>query len=259
MPVTPDEFRAALGAYATGVTVVTAIGPNGPSGATANAVTSLSLDPPMMLACLDRGSRTLTSVRAQGRFGVNALAAGQEELARRFAGKNAEPDKWEGVEWSESEDLPRLARRSDVGGVRAAGPDRRRRPSDPHRQRARGRLAEGQPLLFHRGAYRDLLAESWPPGRTRERTFDGTTLGGRTSTDRASTRATTPGRRTPAVWPLTAPTQQGATGRTQDRAGEPGRGGRDREFQHRRSRPREAEADEARSQKLRDGDFLSFS
>src|SRR3954469_21323597 len=95
--LTPEQFRAALGAYATGVTVVTAIGPNGPSGATANAVTSLSLDPPLMLACLDRGSRTLTSVRAQGRLGVNALAAGQEELPRRFAGKGEESEKWEGV------------------------------------------------------------------------------------------------------------------------------------------------------------------
>src|SRR3954449_8298121 len=108
MPVTPEEFRNALGAYATGVTVVTAVGPEGPSGATANAVTSLSLDPPMMLACLDRGSRTLTSVRAQGRFGVNALAAGQADLARRFAGKDSEAEKWESVEWSESEELPRL-------------------------------------------------------------------------------------------------------------------------------------------------------
>src|SRR5215813_847396 len=96
-----EAFRRALGAYPTGVTVVTAIGPNGPSGATANAVTSLSLDPPMMLACLDRESRTLTSVRAQGRFGVNALAAGQEELARRFSGKDPEAEQWEAVEWSE--------------------------------------------------------------------------------------------------------------------------------------------------------------
>ena len=76
---TPEGFRDALAAYPTGVTVVTAVGPSGLSGATANAVTSLSLDPPMMLACLDRGSRTLESVRAAGRFGVNALAAGQEE------------------------------------------------------------------------------------------------------------------------------------------------------------------------------------
>ena len=110
MPVTPEEFRAALGAYATGVTVVTAIGESGPSGATANAVTSLSLDPPMMLACLDRGSRTLTSVRAQGRFGVNALAAGQQELARRFSGKDAEAEKWKSVSSGpRATKLPRLA------------------------------------------------------------------------------------------------------------------------------------------------------
>src|SRR5919106_6028667 len=101
MAVSPEEFRAALSAHATGVTVVTAIGPNGPSGLTANSVTSLSLEPPMMLACLDRGSRTLASVRAAGRFGVNALAAGQEELARRFGAKDPEPRKWEGVEWED--------------------------------------------------------------------------------------------------------------------------------------------------------------
>src|SRR3954447_3032769 len=95
---TPEDFRAALAAYATGVTVVTAIGPNGPSGATANAVSSLSLDPPMMLACLDRGSRPLPSVRPRGRFGVTARAAGQAEVARRFSAKDPEPEKWEGVE-----------------------------------------------------------------------------------------------------------------------------------------------------------------
>ncbi len=158
--VTPDEFRAALGAYATGVTVVTAIGPNGPSGATANAVTSLSLDPPMMLACLDRGSRTLTSVRAQGRFGVNALAAGQEELARRFAGKNAEPEKWEAVRWSESEELPRLE-----GALMWVACELRDLIDGGDHLILTGNVLsvesrEGMPLIFHRGAYRDLLAES---------------------------------------------------------------------------------------------------
>src|SRR6188472_2673597 len=107
--VSAEQFREALGAYATGVTVVTAIGSQGPSGATANAVTSLSLDPPMMLACLDRGSRTLDSVRASGRFGVNALAAGQEPLALQFAGKHPEEEKWQGVEWSETDGSPRIA------------------------------------------------------------------------------------------------------------------------------------------------------
>jgi 3-hydroxy-9,10-secoandrosta-1,3,5(10)-triene-9,17-dione monooxygenase reductase component len=158
--VAPEQFRDVLGAYATGVTVVTAIGPNGPSGATANAVTSLSLDPPMMLACLDRGSRTLTSVREQGRFGVNALAAGQEELAKRFAGKDEEPEKWQGVEWSESEELPRLA-----GGLMWIACELRDLIDGGDHLILTGNVLaadshEGHPLLFHRGAYRDLLAES---------------------------------------------------------------------------------------------------
>jgi flavin reductase (DIM6/NTAB) family NADH-FMN oxidoreductase RutF len=160
MAVSPEEFRDALGAYATGVTVVTAIGPNGPSGATANAVTSLSLDPPMMLACLDRGSRTLTSVRAQGRFGVNALAAGQEELARRFSGKDPEPEQWSGVEWAEADELPRI-----TGALMWVACELRDLIDGGDHLVLTGNViaaesGAGQPLLFHRGAYRDLLAES---------------------------------------------------------------------------------------------------
>jgi flavin reductase (DIM6/NTAB) family NADH-FMN oxidoreductase RutF len=160
MAVTSEEFRAALGAYPTGVTVVTAIGQHGPSGATANAVTSLSLEPPMMLACLDRGSRTLTSVRAQGRFGVNALAAGQEELARRFAGKDPEQEQWDAVQWSESDELPRIA-----GALMWVACELRDLIDGGDHLILTGKVlaadsGEGQPLLFDRGAYRDLLAES---------------------------------------------------------------------------------------------------
>jgi 3-hydroxy-9,10-secoandrosta-1,3,5(10)-triene-9,17-dione monooxygenase reductase component len=158
--VSAEQFREALGTYATGVTVVTAIGPHGPSGATANAVTSLSLDPPLMLACLDQGSRTLTSVRAQGRFGVNALAAGQEELARRFSGKGPEPEKWQAVEWSESGELPRLS-----GAILWVACELRDLIDGGDHLILTGNVLdvesrEGQPLLFHRGDYRDLLAES---------------------------------------------------------------------------------------------------
>jgi flavin reductase (DIM6/NTAB) family NADH-FMN oxidoreductase RutF len=160
MAVSPEEFRAALSAYATGVTVVTAIGPGGPSGATANAVTSLSLDPPMMLACLDRGSRTLTSVRAQGRFGVNALAAGQAALARRFSAKDPEPEKWDSIQWSENQGLPRL----DGALVWVACELRDLIDGGDHLiltgNVIEAEAGEGQPLLFHRGDYRDLLAES---------------------------------------------------------------------------------------------------
>src|SRR3954470_20418919 len=86
-PVGPDRFRAVMGRFPTGVTIVTAIGPEGPVGMTANAVTSLSLDPLLLLVCFDNGARTLPVVRGSGRFGVNVLSTGQEELARRFAGK----------------------------------------------------------------------------------------------------------------------------------------------------------------------------
>lgn len=92
----------------TGVTVITAIGREGPYGMTANAVTSLSLEPLLMLACFEREARTLAAVRGAGAFGVNVLAADQQELAERFATKEPEPSKWVGVEWHERNGLPML-------------------------------------------------------------------------------------------------------------------------------------------------------
>ncbi len=107
-PVEPEALRAASRAFRPAVTVVTAIGPAGPAGATANAVASLSLEPPMMLACLDLGSRTLVAVEHARRFGINVLAAGQAELARRFSTKDPHPEKWEGVAWEERAGTPRM-------------------------------------------------------------------------------------------------------------------------------------------------------
>lgn len=110
MPVpTTEEFRSAMAVMPTAVTVIASIGERGPAGATANAVASLSLEPPLMLACLDRGSRTLAAVRASGRFSVNVLGAGDEGLARAFASKAPHEEKWAGIEWSESEGSPRVA------------------------------------------------------------------------------------------------------------------------------------------------------
>lgn len=107
--VTPEQLRTAMSRLPTGVTIVSATGAEGPAGATANAVTSLSLQPPLMLACLDRGSRTLTVVRETGRFGVNVLGAGEEELARGFATKASQPEKWDSVEFEQREGVPILA------------------------------------------------------------------------------------------------------------------------------------------------------
>jgi 3-hydroxy-9,10-secoandrosta-1,3,5(10)-triene-9,17-dione monooxygenase reductase component len=92
----------------TGVTVVSAGGAEGPAGATANAVCSLSIDPMLMLACLDRGSRTLLAVQAADRFGVSVLHSGQEEIARAFATKAPVAEKWEGVAWTDRGGLPAI-------------------------------------------------------------------------------------------------------------------------------------------------------
>jgi hypothetical protein len=106
---TPDQLRRAMSSLPTGVTIVTSIGPDGPAGATANAVGSLSLEPPLMLACLDRGSRTLAVVRDARRFGISVLAAGQGELARAFASKASHGKKFREVEFSERSGVPILA------------------------------------------------------------------------------------------------------------------------------------------------------
>jgi len=94
--------------FPTGVTIVTAPTADGPAGLAANAVTSLSLEPPLMLACLDRGSRTLRAVEGAGRFGINVLGTGTEELARRFGRKLPMEEKWQGVGFSERDGLPHL-------------------------------------------------------------------------------------------------------------------------------------------------------
>jgi 3-hydroxy-9,10-secoandrosta-1,3,5(10)-triene-9,17-dione monooxygenase reductase component len=95
--VDPTHFRTVMGRFATGVTVVTAAGPEGPVGMTANAITSLSLDPLLLLVCFDKGARTLRVVRETRAFGVNVLARGQEDLAQLFAAKAPEAAKFAGV------------------------------------------------------------------------------------------------------------------------------------------------------------------
>ena len=84
--VAAAEFRDAMGHFATGVTVVTSVGADGaPVGTTANAVTSLSLDPPLILVCFDLDSLTLQAIRGHGAFVVNVLAAAQRHLSANFA------------------------------------------------------------------------------------------------------------------------------------------------------------------------------
>jgi flavin reductase (DIM6/NTAB) family NADH-FMN oxidoreductase RutF len=82
----PTVLRRAFGAFATGVTVVT-VGGGSPHGMTANSFASVSLDPPLLLVCVDRGAAMHQIMSDRGSFGVSVLAADQEPVARHFANR----------------------------------------------------------------------------------------------------------------------------------------------------------------------------
>jgi 3-hydroxy-9,10-secoandrosta-1,3,5(10)-triene-9,17-dione monooxygenase reductase component len=150
----PDRFRSVMGHFATGVTVVTVATGDGPVGMTANAVCSLSLEPLLLLVCFDNAARTLPAVRENGRFGVNVLGSDQEDLARLFASKRPEREKFADVAHTVHDGIPviegvlawvgcrleRLIPGGDhtigIGAVEAAEAGR------------------GEPLLWLRGSYR---------------------------------------------------------------------------------------------------------
>jgi flavin reductase (DIM6/NTAB) family NADH-FMN oxidoreductase RutF len=152
----PDEFRSAMALVPTAVTVVTAPGAAGPAGATASAVTSLSLNPPLMLAALDRGSRTLTAVREAGRFGISVLAADQEEVARVFSTKAPHAEKWTHAAWTDRGGIPIV----DGCALWVACELRSAHEEADHVILTGTALAigapGGDPLVFHDGDYRGL-------------------------------------------------------------------------------------------------------
>jgi flavin reductase (DIM6/NTAB) family NADH-FMN oxidoreductase RutF len=158
MAIDQQRFRDVMGHFATGVAVVACAGPDGPSGLTTSAVTSVSLDPPLLLVCFDNTSRTLPAVRAAGRFSVNVLREGQEDLAVLFASKVEMHEKWSAVTHAAADGVPvlddalawitcdvhELLPGGDhtiaIGAATAVGAD-----SDG-----------GRPLLHHRGAFAGL-------------------------------------------------------------------------------------------------------
>ena len=88
-----------MGRWATGVSVITAQGAAGPAGATANALTSLSLSPPLVLVCFDLSSRTLSAVRDSERFCINVLSADQQQVSRLFATKTSQEEKFAEIDY----------------------------------------------------------------------------------------------------------------------------------------------------------------
>jgi flavin reductase (DIM6/NTAB) family NADH-FMN oxidoreductase RutF len=153
--IDPAEFRRVMGHFASGVSVVTALRPDGaPCGLTASAVCSVSLRPTMILVCVEKDADTHDCIDQRGIFAVNVLPeVPGETLARRFAGSDVE-DKFRGVAFRhEHTGAPvlddalawldcRVAQRMDggdhtvfMGEVLAAD------------------NVEGTPLLYYRGGY----------------------------------------------------------------------------------------------------------
>src|SRR6202166_1370277 len=85
MTVTQADFRKALGSFATGVTVITVDYEGEVHGMTANAFSSVSLDPPLALVCADQRARTPAHLYAKKRFGVNVLAEDQQAISEYYA------------------------------------------------------------------------------------------------------------------------------------------------------------------------------
>src|SRR6201996_4291199 len=154
--VSPAQLREAMGHFATGVTVVTSVGADGePVGTTANAVTSLSLEPPLVLVCFDLGSATLAAIQGHGAFAVNVLGHRQRHLSANFA-KRGLAAVWDGVRhYRGPTGSPRLA---DVIAVIECTVERSFPGGDHEIVIGRVRHAEvsgdaAAPLLFWRGRY----------------------------------------------------------------------------------------------------------
>ncbi|MCW2618635.1 MAG: uncharacterized protein JWR28_1784 [Modestobacter sp.] len=98
--VDPQVMRDVLGHFVSGVTVVTAMGADGPVGFTCQSFSSLSLDPPLVAFAPARTSTTWPRLREAGRFCVNVLSEEQSGLSRQFARSGT--DKFAGVDWAPS-------------------------------------------------------------------------------------------------------------------------------------------------------------
>jgi 3-hydroxy-9,10-secoandrosta-1,3,5(10)-triene-9,17-dione monooxygenase reductase component len=156
-----NEFRQTVGLLPTGVTVVSAFQASGPAGATASAVCSLSLEPMMMLVCLDLGSRSLEAVREAGRFGISVLGESQRVAAEVFATKAEQEEKWASVEWRDRLGVPII----EGSQARVVCQLSEVIPGGDH-VIVTGEVLEveaddepGEPLIYHGGLFRRLDAE----------------------------------------------------------------------------------------------------
>ena len=169
-----STFRMVMGSFPTGVTVVTvACGDGDMHGVTVNSFSSVSLDPMLVLVCLNEASRTVGLIERAGAFGVNVLSAGQQDVSRWFANRHrpAGPAMFDGVPLE-----PGVTGCPVLAGAVASFDCRLRQscPAGDHRIVLGEVVAlihrpQLEPLVFHAGMYKTLERESPPAGRTAAR------------------------------------------------------------------------------------------
>jgi flavin reductase (DIM6/NTAB) family NADH-FMN oxidoreductase RutF len=150
------RFRQLMGHFATGVTVVTALAADGqPVGMTVNSIASVSLQPPLVLMCIDREADAHDTMRSAREFVVNVLAADQEALSRRFADQH--DDRFDGIGYHTS---PRGLIVLDDTLAHFECRHYADYPGGDHTiilgEVVGGETSSGQPLLYYRGGYTEL-------------------------------------------------------------------------------------------------------
>jgi 3-hydroxy-9,10-secoandrosta-1,3,5(10)-triene-9,17-dione monooxygenase reductase component len=159
IPTDPRHFRNVLGNFASGIAVITAIHNGEPVGLTCQSFSSVSLDPPLVTFIPAKTSGSYPRIREAGRFGINILASGQEEVCRQMATSGG--PKFDGVEWSPSEGgAPRLA-----GSLAFIDCELQAELDGGDHLLVLGRVTgleadpEADPLLFFRGSYQRIGLE----------------------------------------------------------------------------------------------------
>lgn len=156
MVIGPDDFRRILGHFATGVTLVTTCDAEGrPTGLTVSAFASLSLEPPLVLVCIDHKAQSYAALKDSPGFAVNVLSADQEAFSRRFASTRL--DKFDGVPYQLTDlGLPLI----DGALAHLECRTVRQHVEGDHTvfigRVVRGAIRSGEPLLYYRGKYAHL-------------------------------------------------------------------------------------------------------
>ncbi len=156
MSVSPDEFRSALGRFPSGVTVVTTKGADGSDqGMTVSAFCSVSLEPPLVLICIEKTASVYDALTSAPEFVVNILSAKQEQIARRFS--IVDIDRFEGVGFSRTQNG--IAVLDDALGIIECNRSALHDAGDHTiivAEVEATRAENGSPLMYYRGGYAQL-------------------------------------------------------------------------------------------------------